>query len=72
MKVLDVIVKTIESSMCYVGVIGVYLLVLVGRFIGSVNTSFHVINLILYIFYGYLKDINVFFWSGNPGVPVDE
>ena len=72
MKVLDAIEKIIEASMCYVDVIDVYFLVLIGRFFGSVNTALHVINLILYILCGSLKEINVFFWWGDPVIPVDE
>ena len=46
MKVLYVIVKIIESSVFYIGVIDVYFLILIGRFVGSFNTALHVINLI--------------------------
>ena len=44
MKVLNFIIKIIEASMCYVGVIDVYYIVLIGRFFGAVNTALHVIN----------------------------
>ena len=71
-KVLDVLVKRIESSMCYVCVIDVYIFVLIGQLVGSVHTDLHVINLILYIFYESLKDINLLFWWSDPGFFVDE
>ena len=60
-EVIDVIVKIFEASMCYVGVIDVYFLVLIGQSVGSINTALHVINLILYILCGLIKEINVFF-----------
>ena len=50
MKAFDVIVKIIEASVYYVGVIDVYFLVLVGQFVVAFNTYLHVINLVLYIF----------------------
>ena len=71
MKVLDAIVKMIEASICYVGAIHVSFLVVIGRFVVAVNSALYVINLILYIFCGYLKDINVFLWWGDTVVPVD-
>ena len=46
MKVLYVIVKIIEHSMCYGGVIDVYFLVFIGLFVGAVNTALRVINFI--------------------------
>ena len=68
---LDVIVKMIEASMCYVGAIYVYFLVVIGRFVGAFNSALYVINLILYIFCGSIKKINVFLWWGDTVVPVD-
>ena len=38
-KVLYVIVEIIEASMCYVGVINVYLLVLIGWLVGAVKSN---------------------------------
>ena len=59
MIVLNVIVKRIEASTCYVGVIDVYFLVLISRLIEAVINALDVINFILYTFCGSLKDINV-------------
>ena len=58
--------------MCYIDVIDTYYLVLKVWLVGAFNTAIHVINFIFYICCVSLKEINVLFWWGDPGVPVDE
>ena len=57
--------------MYFLGVIEVFL-VLVVWFLGAVNTTLHIIDLILYMICWSLKDINVFFWWGDPRMHVDK
>ena len=58
-----------EAKMCFLGVIEVFFdpQSLIN---GAVNTTLHIINLILYIIYWSIEDTNVFFWSVEPGIPV--
>ena len=58
-KVLDVILKIFEARMCYIGVVEGFLVLRVW-FVGAVNTTLHIIDLILYIICWSLQEINVF------------
>ena len=57
--------------MCYIGVIEVFLVLRVW-FIGAVNTTLNIINLILYINCWSLNEISLFFWRGYSGITVEK
>ena len=49
-----------------------FLIILRVWFLGAVNKTFHIIVFIFYMIFWSLKEINVFFWWGDPGMPVDK
>ena len=57
--------------MCFLGVIEVFV-VLGVLLVGSVITNLHIINLILYMICWSPKEINIYFWWGEPGMHVDK